>query len=48
MMTNCSGCVYNKGYCSLPRVLECPVKTETETYMVQFRLMQKSSPRLTR
>ena len=26
MMTNCTGCVYNKGYCSLPRMLECPVK----------------------
>ena len=26
MMTNCTGCVYNKGYCSLPRMLECPAK----------------------
>ena len=26
MMTNCTGCVYNKGYCSLPRMLDCPVK----------------------
>lgn len=26
MSHNCSGCVYNKGYCSLPRILECPGK----------------------
>ena len=29
-MTNCSGCVYNKGYCSLPRMLECPAKEKND------------------
>lgn len=30
MMTNCEGCIYNEGYCSLPRMLECPINEKND------------------
>ena len=47
MMTNCTGCVYNKGYCSLPRMLDCPVKEKDMKPKLSFenslRIIEQNS-----
>lgn len=37
MMTNCIGCLYNKDGCSLPRMLECPVKENNMDYEKMYK-----------